>query len=277
MKSIVVSGKNIEKAIEEGLLLLNTTFENVDIKVISEGGFLKKATVELTISEDVEKEKQQKIEKLEKQEAQKSVKEKSKPQPIVEKEVKPLEAEDLELVTKLQSIEQELQEIQETTNPKPEKVDNEKLADEEIKKFLNGLLYAYNMMAQVETSYVDREFKVNIVGENLGVLIGYHGEALEAIQYVLSNYIYNKTGRNYRILLDIENYRQKRADSLKGMATSLAQKVVETKRSFKLEPMNSFERKTIHSHLQEMENVATHSEGVEPHRYLVIDYVENNV
>ncbi len=266
MKSVTVSAKNIEKAIEEGLQQLNTTFENVDITVISEGGFLKKAVVELTLNEE---EKPAKAPKETPKEAKKAElkPERAKPAPVVEE----ITEEETEMLEQLLTIEKELQQLE--TQAPEQKVNTNEVVVEEIKKFLNGLLYAYNIIATVEVELKDREFFATIVGENLGVLIGYHGEALEAIQFVLSNYVANKTGRMQRIVLDIENYRQKRADALKTMATNLVARVLETKRSFKLEPMNSFERKVIHTHLQDMEHIDTHSEGQEPHRYLVIDYV----
>ena len=75
-------------------------------------------------------------------------------------------------------------------------------------------------------------------------------------------------------MLDIENYRSRRAETLEGMADNLAKKVVENKRSLKLEPMSSYERKVIHTRLQDKPNIATHSEGQEPNRYLVIEYVD---
>jgi spoIIIJ-associated protein len=266
MNSVTVTAKTIEKAIEEGLELLNISFEDADIKVVSEGGFFKKAVVEISVSADVQKEKEEKINKLEK------AHETKKPAVVTPAPVSETEkVEEPEMASELKTIEQELAQFEPAST---EKVDYVKQTSEEIEKFLNGLLYSYNIIAKVETSYKGGDYYVSIVGENLGVLIGYHGEALDAIQFLLTNYINNKFNLSHKIILDVENYRLKRAESLQNMATTLAGRVVETKRSLKLEPMNSFERKTIHTHLQGMEHIGTHSEGVEPNRYLVIDYVE---
>lgn len=274
MKSITVSAKTIEKAIEEGLEQLGTTFENVDITVISEGGFLKKATVELTLSGDAaaqaeKTEAEQEILKPEEiKPEQKPVKKQGK-EPKPEQKAKELPAAETEPLMKEVAPEG-------STDQEASKVDRSeevKVVLEEIEKFLNGLFSVYNITASVQSKYEDHEFFVTVNGENLGVLIGYHGEALESIQYILSNYIFNKTGHSHHILLDIENYRAKRAESLKSMASNLAEKAIQAGRSFKLEPMNSFERKVIHAHLQGMEHIATHSEGMEPRRFIVIDYV----
>ena len=124
----------------------------------------------------------------------------------------------------------------------------------------------------VEKDGKDIIAKIN--GENLGVLIGKHGEAMEAVQYLLNTYLHNKMGLRKRVFLDVENYREKRQNNLKEMALKLSDRVKQSKKSFKLEPMNSFERRVIHEALSNIQNISTHSEGEEPNRYLVIDYVE---
>lgn len=266
MKSVTVSGKTIEKAIEEGLKLLNTPFENVDINVISEGGLFKKATVELTLTEEY-LEKQNKL-KQEEKPLQPQIEEK-----VTETQTSLLTQEDDEdLQAKIESIEKEIQQLQGVTEEPKEKFEDQVI--NYINEFLNGLLNAFCIIAKVETEYSNRVFNVKIIGENLGVLIGYHGDALEAIQCILQNYIANKTQKAYKIVLDIENYRSKRAQALQAMAEKIAKKVVENKKSYKLEPMSSYERKVIHTYLQDYEHVKTHSEGVEPNRYLVIEYVD---
>ncbi len=266
MNSIVVSAKTVEKAIEEGLVLLNTSIENVDVNIISEGGFFKKATVELTLSEEALQEKEAKLKKLDELEAKinsnnnKTVSENSVyEQDEVSEELQKIE-EELELLTKSQKTEEEVKEL---------------TVEEQINKFMNGLIYAFNINATTKVEKTEEdEYLVEIVGENLGVFIGYRGETLDAIQFLLNNYIYNKTGYNKLILLDIENYRAKRVEVLKNMAINLSNKVLNSKKSYKLEPMNKYERKIIHSQLQDVEHIATRSEGKEPHRYLIISYTE---
>jgi len=106
-------------------------------------------------------------------------------------------------------------------------------------------------------------------------LIGYHGETLEAVQYLVNTIVKNQVPTYHKkIYIDVENYRRKRQETVEQIAERVAKKVLTTKRSIKLEPMNSFERKSIHFALSNIEHIATHSEGNEPNRCLVIDYVE---
>ena len=116
-------------------------------------------------------------------------------------------------------------------------------------------------------------FKID--GEAVNNIIGYHGETLEAIQYILNTIVKNRVPAYHKkVYIDASNYRRKRQDTVESMAERIAKKVLTTKRSIKLEPMNSFERKAIHNMLTNIEHIGTHSEGVEPNRCLVIDYVE---
>ena len=108
----------------------------------------------------------------------------------------------------------------------------------------------------------------------MGSIIGYRGSALEALQHLLNIIIGNKTQYKKRVFLNIENYRQKREETLKSMAERIAKKVIESQRRCKLEPMSSFERRIIHAYLNEREHVFTRSEGVEPNRYLIIEYAD---
>jgi spoIIIJ-associated protein len=291
MDSVVVSAKTIEKAIEEGLLLLNTTIENVDVNIISEGGLLKKAKVELTLTPEALAEKAEKEKRINAR-AEKELEQKpavtkpmaektaTKHQDKVKEAVKPSEENselDHEQKTELEKIEKELKELTgtaESTKTATEPAELKATVEEVVTSFLKGLIYAFNINADVEIESKSNEIYVRIVGENLGVLIGYHGDSLDAIQYLLNNHAFNKTGTNKKIILDIESYRSKRAETLKTMAENLAKKVTASKRSYKLEPMNSFERKVIHSHLQGFEHISTHSEGKEPNRFLVINYVD---
>ena len=114
-----------------------------------------------------------------------------------------------------------------------------------------------------------------IEGKELGVLIGHHGDTLNATQTLVNAIVKNEFEEyRKRVFVDIENYRSKRTDSLTALAKRMATKVVQVKKSLKLEPMSSFERRIIHTALQGISNITTHSEGEEPNRCLVIDYVE---
>ena len=118
----------------------------------------------------------------------------------------------------------------------------------------------------------DESYSVDLVGENLGILIGRRGETLDAIQQ-LTNYAVN-AGRDkrVRIYVDAENYRAKREQSLENLARKVAGKVLKYRRSVTLEPMNAYERHVIHAALQDMSGVTTYSIGTEPNRRVVVAF-----
>ena len=116
-------------------------------------------------------------------------------------------------------------------------------------------------------------YQVELVGDDLGYLIGRRGDTLDAIQH-LCNYAVNREVEGHiRVNVDAESYRQKREESLRRYARKKAQQVLKARRRTTLEPMNAYERHVIHAALQDMENITTHSTGVEPNRCVVIEYV----
>ena len=119
----------------------------------------------------------------------------------------------------------------------------------------------------------DNTYFVELVGDDLGYMIGRRGDTLDAIQH-LANYTINRDVEGHiRINVDAEAYRQKREDSLRRYARKKAQQVLKARRRTTLDPMNAYERHVIHAALQDMENISTHSTGVEPNRRVVIEYV----
>jgi spoIIIJ-associated protein len=146
--------------------------------------------------------------------------------------------------------------------------------EEKIEQFLKGLLE--NMGSQAIPHAVkgeDNTYHVELVGEDLGYLIGRRGDTLDAIQH-LCNYSVNRGVEGHiRINVDAEDYRAKREDSLRKYARKKAQQVLKVRRRTTLEPMNAYERHVIHATLQEMENITTYSTGTEPNRRVVIEYV----
>ena len=262
LRQVEATGKSIEKAIENGLKELNTTMENVDIKILNEGGLLKKAKVLITLSEE---EKTTKVEEVKVEEVK------------VEEELEELECVCENGVCELKP-KKENKESVETTEIVETKKENKEVDLEEIVKvaeeFLNGLVYILNLEAKVEHTTDSKLPQVKLTGDDLGVLIGYRGDTLEAIQNLINVIVANKTGFKGKVILDIENYRERRIQTLCDLADRISKQVVKNKKSFKLEPMNSYERRIIHSHLQNVEHITTHSEGKEPERYLVVDYVE---
>ena len=143
---------------------------------------------------------------------------------------------------------------------------------EEARNFLANILKAMKIDAEINIEEDDDTLHINLNGKNIGLLIGYRGETLDSIQYLVS-LVVNKVHElpHKRVILDTENYRSKREETLKGVAIKTANRVMKTKRSFKLEPMNPYERRIIHSALQANAFVVTHSEGEEPFRRVVIE------
>lgn len=143
---------------------------------------------------------------------------------------------------------------------------------EEARNFLANILKAMKIDAEINIEEDDDTLHINLNGKNIGLLIGYRGETLDSIQYLVS-LVVNKVHElpHKRVILDTENYRSKREETLKGVAIKTANRVMKTKRSFKLEPMNPYERRIIHSALQANAFVITHSEGEEPFRRVVIE------
>ena len=146
--------------------------------------------------------------------------------------------------------------------------------EEKIETFIKGLLEHMDSKAVPQCRKVDNNtYKVDLVGDDLGYLIGRRGDTLDAIQH-LANYTVNRDVEGHiRINVDAECYREKREDSLRRYARKKAQQVLKARRRTTLEPMNAYERHVIHAALQDMENITTHSTGVEPNRRVVIEYV----
>ena len=146
------------------------------------------------------------------------------------------------------------------------------------KEFLNGVFETMDMQVEVIADYNEdeRTLSLDLQGENMGILIGKRGQTLDSLQY-LTSLVVNKGSEDYiRVKLDIENYRERREDSLENLARSCAAKVKKTRRPVVLEPMNPYERRIIHSCLQNDRNVVTSSEGEEPYRHVVISLKRYN-
>ena len=142
----------------------------------------------------------------------------------------------------------------------------------EAKTFLDEVLQSMSMNAEVKLKDENNEIKIELIGPNMGLLIGYRGETLDALQYLVSLVVNKSHDEEYkRVVLDTENYRAKREETLKRLASKIAYKVRVSGRILKLEPMNPYERRIIHSSLQNDSHICTFSEGEEPYRRVVVD------
>ncbi|NEZ47859.1 protein jag [Clostridium niameyense] len=157
---------------------------------------------------------------------------------------------------------------------RPAKV-NVKLKKDYIKEardFLKNVLYNMNIKAEIDIKEEKDIIKINLCGKDMGIIIGYRGETLDALQYLVSLVVNKDHDCDYkRVVLDTENYREKREQTLKRLARRLSEKVKSTGKLVKLEPMNPYERRIIHSELQNDFCIETYSEGDEPFRKVVID------
>jgi spoIIIJ-associated protein len=238
MKTIQATAKNVQKAIEQGLKELGVSQEEVDIKVLDEGGLFRKAKVELSYDDGVVEVKPSKEEKK----AEKAEKK-------AEKKV---------------SKEEEKSSKKEEKNS--EKTDVEKVG----KDFLKELLEKMKVQAEVEFTKTEDGVLFNASGEHVSALIGRRGETLNAIQELLKNVLKNKGYREGRVYFDVENYKNRREIALVELAERMASKAVRYGKPVRLDRMNAYERKIIHTALQNFEGVTTQSEGEEPNRHLVI-------
>ncbi len=280
MKSCEATGKNIEQAVQNALLELKAAREDVDIKILNEGGFLKKAKVLVSISEDaLEKyEKREKLKESIKEEeadedfAENFVKAKiakteekieKKAEKAEQKETKKTEKETAKVEKKAEKQETEVKE-ESTAEEKAERSERKFTAEE----FVNGVLDSLGTEGQIEKIEEDRVVRFNISGENLNDLIGHHGDCMMALSYIMSLVCKNENKK--RVVLDVENYRQKRIESLTALAKRTADKVAKSGRYFKFEPMEASERRILHLALQEDDRVTTLSKGEEPRRYLIV-------
>ncbi|MEE1101678.1 MAG: RNA-binding cell elongation regulator Jag/EloR [Agathobacter sp.] len=144
--------------------------------------------------------------------------------------------------------------------------------EDEVRKFLGQVFSAMEMEVEIliKVKEEDKFIDVELKGPDMGVLIGKRGQTLDSLQY-LTNLAINKHSENYyKVKIDTEDYRNRRKETLENLAKNIAYKVKRTKRAYPLEPMNPFERRIIHSALQNDKYVTTHSEGDEPYRHVVV-------
>lgn len=267
MNYVIKTGKSVDEAVREALSELNISRENAEIEVLDEGqkGFLgligsKDATVKVWQKEDETKSILNEIfnEEIESEKSQDAV------QNDVELEIENNEVSnnDEKEVQEVIDVEESLKSIEE---------ENEEILAT-AREFISKILDTLELENIVEMELDDNTLNINVNGDEnrLGILIGKRGVTLDSIQYILNLLVNKKSSRYIRVNLDSSGYREKRKETLINLANKMASKVTKTGRSVKLEPMNSYERKIIHTALQDYEGVLTHSEGKDPFRKVVI-------
>ena len=284
-KTLVATGKTIDLAVEAALTQLGLDRDSVSVQVLAQAksGFLgigaSPAKVQVTYeAPDL------------KPEAPKSAlgsasRSKPKAKPVAAKpEVKPEPVKEAKPAPKAEPV--KVEKKAEKPAPKEEKPAPkvvepktyveavEGSVEEKIVTFVNGLLANMGSKAEGRIYKVEgNTYFVDLVGEDLGYLIGRRGDTLDAIQH-LCNYSINRGVEGHiRINVDAEAYREKREDSLRRYAMKKGHQVLKARRRTTLEPMNAYERHVIHATLQDMERITTYSVGTEPNRRVVIEYV----
>lgn len=163
---------------------------------------------------------------------------------------------------------------EEKAEVKEEKKESAPAPAADPKEFLSKVFDAMNMEVGIEVSSEGNEMNIDLSGKDMGVLIGKRGQTLDSLQY-LTSIVVNKGQKEYiRVKIDTENYRSRRKDTLENLAKNLAYKAKRTRNAVSLEPMNPYERRIIHSALQNDKYVTTHSEGEEPFRKVIITPVK---
>ncbi len=277
MKSYESEGRTVEEAINEGLKQLNACIGDVDIKVINEGskglfGFFgsRLAKVSLTLK------KEENIQDAARALFQDALEGESGAAPAKKqnKAEKSAPSKQIKQPDTKKSVAYEKKE--EKNNKEQPVVEKAVQRDPEspegiAQSFLQKLTSLMGLDVQIHSNLdEDGNVKIVIQGDPRGILIGRRGETLDALQYLTSLQVNSGRDNYIRVTLDSEGYRAKREESLKRLANRMANRVKKTGRKVRLEPMNPYERRIIHSAVQEIEGVTTHSEGEDPNRRIVI-------
>ena len=236
---IEATGKSVEIAIQNGLLECGMKREDVNVKVVEEGGLFKKAKVILSWGESV-------VSQVEEEKVE-------------------------ETILEEKAEETQVEETEEANQPEEKKkrvVDSTRI-QEKGKEFLLGLAKILDENATCEVSVNEHEVSFALKGGNLGKLIGYHGDNLQALQILLSGLKTRGEGA-LRLFLDVDGYKASRNQSIIDLANKTAEQAIKIERNIHLDPMNAYERRIVHTTLQDREDVTTESTGEGEKRHVVV-------
>ena len=265
MRTVRITAKTIEAAVQQGLEQLGISREEAIVHVVEQpssglfGMFHKKmAVVDISAPEEAPEE---------------TVEETPAAAPVETAEETALAPVE-EKVTSEEAAVPAAEEAPAEKKPAREEFvfnpEEQKQTAEEAKAFLAGVFSGMHLTVTMECMMSEERILINLHGDGLGILIGKHGQTLDALQY-LTNLAAGKSFRHhYFVLLDVENYRERRKDTLEALAKRLAGKVKRTGEEVRLEPMAAGERRIIHLALQDDHAITTESEGEAPYRYVVI-------
>lgn len=266
-EEFISTGKNVDIAISNGLNVIGKNREEVDIKILEQGGLFKKAKVALIYEKEDFVQEEINVEPVNEPVIEPVVEEIKEEVQIVEETV----VEPVEIVEETEEVNKDVEMEAEPKEEKKAKVVDCSRLKNKITEFLTEFLQNAEVEASVTCEERENELNFSINGENVGKLIGYRGETLNAIQYLLSSLKESGEGR-IRVYLDISGYKSKREETLVELANKMADKAEEIERNVHLDPMNAYERRVIHTALQERELVETESTGEGDKRHVVIKF-----
>ncbi len=272
------TGKTVDDAIIEAATTLGIASSELDIEIVNKGssGFLGIGSKPAVIKAKAKKEVKDELDDLiaaanknKKGVRKASGAKKEAPKAPVKKE------ETVEEKTVKEEIKEESKIEEKKDSNKEEFLEPAEIDDsiiDETKQYLDKLFAAMEMESTVDITLdkMTRTMNIDVEGPEMGIIIGKRGQTLDSLQYLISLYVNKKSDTYIRVKLDTENYRERRRETLENLAKNIAFKVKKSRRSFSLEPMNPYERRIIHSTLQNDKYVTTKSEGEEPYRKVVI-------
>ena len=259
--SVTIKAPSVEQAVKIGLSKLNITEDQAVVTVINEGkkglfGFGKQdAIVEISAKTKISlNDLAEETTEVEEVAATVALESQVVAEPVVpSQEVSPLVEETEEVVESEEKAEGSV-------------------SLEAVARYLEDVIKAFGAEAKVSVEASSREVHFNIETDKSGLIIGKHGKIIDALQSLAQVMVHRGHHRRVAVLLNVGDYRDRRAGILESIAERTARQVLKTKQAVILDPLPAFERKQIHSHLSQIEHVKTHSEGVEPNRYLVVEY-----
>ncbi|MEE3453770.1 RNA-binding cell elongation regulator Jag/EloR [Dialister sp.] len=284
MRTVTIKAKTIDAAVEEGLKQLGISREEAVVHIVEQPssglfGLIRKkmAVVEISAPDLMEEEPSTEEKPTEEPKEETPVSE-EKPEESTETSPEEKKEEPAEEKTEEKEETPSEETPAEEREEKPAKgkeefvfsAEDQAKTAEDAKAFLANVFKGMNLDVTMETMMNEERILLNLHGDGLGILIGKHGQTLDALQYLTNLASGKEFHHHYFVLLDVENYRERRKDTLEALARRIAGKVKRTGEPVKLEPMAAGERRIIHLALQNDNAITTDSEGEAPHRYVVI-------
>lgn len=293
--SLTVRGETVEKAIAKGLRELNVQEKDAEIRVISEGkkglfGFGKQdAIVEIQVKDNLSYKELTEVLIQEEKEAQQEI-QSSQPtttsvepseEVVVEEPLSHDVTNEVEISTPTEQTVAAPPSVPETATKETnesEETDSTGLpldkSSELVASYIDRVLKEYGAKSETTFDINGNQVTFNIETDKSGLVIGKHGKIINSLQILSQTLLQNYCHHRVSVLLNVGDYRDRRANVLEQIASRTAKEVLSTRQTVILDPLPAYERKQIHAHLAEYDRIKTHSEGKEPNRYLVVEYVD---